>query len=109
MENDTAHLEPAKEKANEPLPRTPCSAFAWARYNDATVNAMLCGNACHTEIIAVLAREKADLIKRIVELELIAPKKITMPDGSVMVYRAPAHLLPNVDVVAPPPQTHEPK
>lgn len=56
---------------------------------------MLCGNACHTEIIAVLAREKADLMKRIVELELIAPKKITMPDGSVMVYRAPAHLLPN--------------
>jgi hypothetical protein len=70
-------------------------SFAWARYSDATVNAMLRGNACHTEIIAVLAREKADLIKRIVELELIAPKKITMPDGSVMVYHAPAHLMPN--------------
>lgn len=27
MENDTAHLEPAKEKADEPLPRTTCSAL----------------------------------------------------------------------------------
>lgn len=45
----------------------PCSAFAWARYNDATVNAMLCGGASHTSIIAVLASEKADLMKRIVE------------------------------------------
>jgi hypothetical protein len=26
MENDTAHLEPDKEKADEPLPRTPCCA-----------------------------------------------------------------------------------
>jgi len=25
METDTAHMEPAKEKANEPLPRTTCS------------------------------------------------------------------------------------
>ena len=88
------------ENTDTPLmadcPSATCSAFAWARYNDATVNAMLCGNACYTEIIAVLAWEKADLIKRIVELEMIAPKKITMPDGSVMVYRAPDHLLPNV-------------
>ena len=72
-----------------------CSAFAWARYNDATVNAMLRNNCCHTEIIAALVREKVDLVKRIMELELIAPKKITMPDGSVVVYRAPAHLLPD--------------
>jgi hypothetical protein len=27
MENDTAHLEPAEEKADEPLPRTTCSDF----------------------------------------------------------------------------------
>jgi hypothetical protein len=78
----------------------PCSAFAWARYNDATVNMMLCGNACHTEIIAVLAREKADLIKRIVELELIAPRKITLPDGRVMVCHCPDHLLPNTATMA---------
>ena len=72
------------------------SAFAWARYNDATVNAMICGNATPTEIIAVLAREKANLIEIIAGLELISPKKITMDDGSVMVYRCPVHLIPDV-------------
>lgn len=86
---------------NPPLDAATCSAFDWARYNDATVNMMMCGGSSYRAIIAVLARQKADLMKRIVELELIAPKKITMPDGSVMVYRAPAHLLPNVNVDAP--------
>lgn len=99
METNTANQTPAKETAEEPLPRTPCSAFDWARYNDATVNQMLVGGSPLTNIIGVLAHEKAELIKRIAELELIAPKKITMPDGSVMVYRAPAHLLPNENIL----------
>jgi len=35
MENDTAHLEPDKEKADEPLPRTPCSrSFLEMRWYD---------------------------------------------------------------------------
>ena len=72
------------------------TAFECARYNDGTVNTMLCGGSPLTAIIAVMAREKSDLIKRIVELELIAPKKITMPDGSVRVYYAPEHLIPNL-------------
>ena len=69
-------------------------SFAWAQSNDATVNAMLRRNACHTEIIATLALEKADFIKRIVELEMITPRKIRMPDGSVMIYRVPDNLIP---------------
>ena len=77
-----------------------CSAgsFAWARHNDVTVNAMLRANACHTEIIGVMAAEKAKLIARIVKLEQIAPKKVTRPDGVVMVWHCPDHMVPSIDL-----------
>lgn len=92
-------MKTQKDTAGTLLSPPTCSAFDWARYNDATVNQMLVGGSPLTNIIGVLTHEKAELIKRIAELELIAPKKITMPDGSVMVYRAPAHLLPNENIL----------
>ena len=68
------------------------TAFEWARYNDATVNAMLCGDSPLTAIIAVMAREKSELMEQIARLEMIVPKKITMPDGSIRVYHAPTYI-----------------
>ena len=79
--------EEREERKPEP------SAFAWAIHNDPTVNAMLRGNRCHTEIIGVMAQEKRQLFARVMELELIAPKKVTLSDGRVMIYRCPDHLL----------------
>jgi hypothetical protein len=60
----------------------------------------LIGRAGLDTLVIALANEKAALMKRVGELELIAPRKMRWPDGSVRVYRAPEHLLPD-----PPPFT----
>lgn len=90
-----------QDSTGEVLGAVTCSAFALARHNDVTVNAMLRANACHTEIIGVMAKEKAQLLARIMELEAIAPRRITLPDGRVMVWRCPDHLLQNSVIYKP--------
>lgn len=61
---------------------------------DGTVNRMtVCGRPM-AEIVCQLADEKADLLKRLCELEMIAPRKIVV-EGKVLIYRAPAHLIPD--------------
>lgn len=52
-------------------------------------------------IIGQLYSEKKQYLKRIVELESIAPRKIVLPDGRVMVWRCPdafIHDMPNAEV-----------
>ena len=68
--------------------------YLQAYHNDATVHRMHRDGHTAEEVIVQLAKEKADLFKRIAELELIAPRKIRKPDGTVLVYRAPHHLVP---------------
>lgn len=70
--------------------------YAWAWYNDATVQSMARSGAHAGEIIGALAQEKRALIDRIVTLQSIAPKKITMPNGKVMVWHCPDELIPEV-------------
>lgn len=65
----------------------------WAKNNDVTVSRMMQNNESLSHIVGVLAREKEDYLKRIMELESIAPRKITMPDGKVMVWRCPDDLI----------------
>lgn len=46
-------------------------------------------------LIGVLLIEKNHaLAERVRDLEIIAPRKMRFPDGSIRVYRAPEHLLP---------------
>lgn len=72
-----------------------CSALIdWARYNDVTVSRMLRANEPLENIIGVLAREKEEYVKRIMELESIAPRKVVMPDGKVMLWQCPPELVP---------------
>ena len=53
-------------------------------------------------MIAVeLARKVQVLAKRVGDLELIAPRKMRFPDGSIRVYRAPEDLLPLEEAKAP--------
>lgn len=65
-----------------------------ARRNDSTVNQLL-GYAGMDTLVVALANEKAALLKRVAEMELLVPRKMRFPDGSVRIYRAPDHLLPD--------------
>jgi hypothetical protein len=71
----------------------------WARDNHATVNQMLNEGRSHAEIIAALARQQIGLFHRIAELEAIAPSKIVMPDGRVMIRHCPDDLVPVTQIL----------
>ncbi len=72
----------------------PCSAFERAKYNDATVARMLREGAGAEAIIGQLAADKEQYLKRIIELERIAPRKILLPDGRVLIWTCPDELVP---------------
>jgi hypothetical protein len=71
------------------------------RMNDATVYQILRNGGTLEQCVVTLANQKCELVKKVCDLELIAPKKIRLSDGSVRIYRAPEHLLPD------PPYNHE--
>ena len=72
------------------------ASFEWARLNDPTVNAMLQRNAHWTDIVAQLSKEKAEAQNRVIELEMIAPRKVALPDGSVAFWHCPNELVPEI-------------
>lgn len=72
------------------------SAFDRVRLTDATVNAMLKHGRSLEETIVALVCEKNRFTQRIIELESIAPRKIVLPDGRVMVWRCPDELVPEM-------------
>ena len=70
------------------------SSFEYARLNDATVAKMLRDRRTLETIIGKLSAEKEVYFKRIIELESIAPRRITLPDGRIMVWRCPDEFIP---------------
>lgn len=71
-------------------------AFDRVRLTDSTVHAMLKHGRSLEETIVALVCEKNLFMQRIVELESIAPRKIVLPDGRVMVWRCPDELVPEM-------------
>jgi len=68
--------------------------------NDSLVLRLVELGASSNDIIVALANEKQRLFQRIIELELIAPKRISTPNG-VMVWHCPDHLIPQSDALNP--------
>jgi hypothetical protein len=62
---------------------------------DSTVHWMTREGYSQETIICQLVKEKEGLWKRVAELELLAPRKVTI-NGETFVYRAPAHLIPEI-------------
>lgn len=71
-----------------------CETFEKARLNDATVNTMFKSGFTLAEIVGQLVTEKGQYKERILELIRIAPRKITLPDGSVVVWHCPDEFVP---------------
>ena len=69
-------------------------SFSRACSNDVTVHRMLEQGKTLAEIIGQLAEEKEKYLAVISRLELIAPRKLTLPDGRIFVWRCPDHLVP---------------
>lgn len=89
MESKTKHTD------GPPFaPLTGSALWERAKHNDATVaKGLKAGEGLET-IIGYLAAEKEWMMKRLIALESIAPRKITLPDGRVMVWHCPDDLIP---------------
>ena len=72
------------------------SAFDRVRLTDVTVHQMLAHGRSLEETIVALVCEKNRFTQRIMELESIAPRKIVLPDGRVVVWRCPDELVPEM-------------
>jgi hypothetical protein len=68
--------------------------FEDACHNDPTVRAAIAARLSHKELIGVLAEQKRLLIEMIVQLESIAPRKVTV-EGKTYVWHCPDHLVPD--------------
>lgn len=65
-----------------------------------TVNRAITSGCTLMQIIVMMNEIQEQLTDRIAELEKICPKKLTMPDGKVLVYRAPIELIPEIGIVS---------
>jgi hypothetical protein len=67
--------------------------FQQACLNDATVHCALQNGCSLEEIVAGLVEQKQEMLKRIIELQSIAPKRITSA-GITYVWHCPDNLIP---------------
>lgn len=70
------------------------SDFDQVRRTDSTVATTLRYGGTVEDCVIQLAREKASLLQKLMELEAIAPRRIKLPDGKTVVYRVPENLIP---------------
>lgn len=78
----------------ESLRKWTAENFERVRLNDVTVSSLLRAGRPLEEIVIALVDEKERCFKRIMALEAIAPRKIVMPDGRVLVWHCPDDLVP---------------
>lgn len=89
--------------AGSDCPEATCSpSFQRVLLTDATVNKMLKYGATKEDVIVELVAQRDKMMARVMELELIAPKKIRSPDGRTWIYRCPDHLIPENDKIQQP-------
>ena len=65
--------------------------------NDSQVRRVMESGGSPKDVIIALANEKERLVQKVIELELISPKRIATPKG-VMVWHCPDHLIPTESI-----------
>lgn len=66
--------------------------------NDPYVNSIVKQGGTLEMCVVELANQKRELLRRIIELEAIAPKAYRHTDGSVIVWRCPDELIPIIEL-----------
>jgi len=70
------------------------------RRSDPLVRAILDGVGTAEDCVCALAAEKQALLERLLTLEMIVPRRIRAPDGTLHVWRCPESLIP-ISAMAP--------
>jgi hypothetical protein len=90
-QRDLGGAEPLPVLASDPVLS---DSYHQAARKDASVASMAASGCSTFDIIGSLVYQKSQLIQRIMELESIAPRRITLPDGTEVIWRCPDELVP---------------
>jgi hypothetical protein len=74
------------------------STFQHLRLHNPIVAHIMRAGGTAEDCAVALAVHNDRLVDRLMTLEGIAPRKIKLPDGRVMVWRCPDHLIPETDM-----------
>lgn len=69
-----------------------------AYHNDSTVNRLIREGCSLDDVVLVLAREKDALLRRIIQLDALTPKRYRKPDGTFFEVYPPKDLIPITDL-----------
>lgn len=86
--------------ANDRPAPAPGSTFEHLRRHNWTVNQIMRAGGTAEDCAVALSTIIDAQAKRIVDLEMIAPRKIRLDDGRIMVWRCPTHLVPDLPVMS---------
>ena len=92
-ENELPPQTETEALAGEGLASPPCPAFDRARLNDPIVHRGMQAGCDYEEIIAKMFERHEAMTAKLMELEMIAPRRIRVGDHD-MVYHTPDHLIP---------------
>jgi hypothetical protein len=104
--NDSASFE-ATQTAPPEYGGATGSAFQHLRLHNPIVAHIMRAGGTAEDCAVALAVHNDRLVDRLMTLEGIAPRRIKLPDGRVMVWRCPDHLIPETDMSNTP--AHEPR
>ena len=74
------------------------STFESLRLHNPIVAHIMRAGGTAKDCAVALSSHNDRLVERLMTLECIAPRKIKMPDGRVMVWRCPDHMIPETDM-----------
>ena len=75
-----------------------CSTFQHLRLHNPIVAYIMRAGGTAEDCAVALAEHNDRLIARLMTLEGIAPRRIKLPDGRVMIWRCPEQLVPETDM-----------
>lgn len=79
--------------------------FQWAIDNDSIVRSVVESGGDATDCVVTLVKQKEGLLKRIMRLEGICPRKVILPGNEVLIWRCPDEFVPVNDHVVEIPET----
>ena len=74
-----------------------CSTLQDARQTSPVVEHVLRAGGTLEDAVCALVNGQTALTNRLIELEGLAPRKIKMPDGRVLIWRCPEELVPLIE------------
>jgi len=93
-QNEYGERKPTQATSCAPSAPLGCSTFLHLRRNNPIVARIMKAGGTAEDCAVALSVEYDRLVDRVIALDSIAPRKIKLPDGRVLIWRCPDELVP---------------